>query len=278
MGSFGSDPRHPRGNRARRRRQGVRRAHRRGVASSDAAEAAGREPPALDGVRAGRALRHLHRPHPDAHGRQPRPARSGRDRGASLSSRAPRSRRSSTTTRTRWWRARRPGHAWRPDETFTRTIDESCCRPGHDRVRLLRAHAVGRVRRQPHRRGSRAGSTSPTRLAGHRWRQRTALPRPRRSSTTCSLAGRCPAAQPTSPTTWPGSAPPPGGRSTRTPGCPSSAERVGGVRPRQGSQNSPVGRRPAGTPRAPAPGGDRRVPSGRRASPTSRHRGMRSGT
>ena len=41
-------------------------------------------------------------------------------------------------------------------ETFTKTIEESrAVPPGQGRIRLLRAHAVGRVRRQPHRRGGR---------------------------------------------------------------------------------------------------------------------------
>ena len=46
------------------------------------------------------------------------------------------------------------------------------------------------------------------------------LPQPPRSSTSCWLAVRCPADRPTSPTTWPGSAPPPAGPTTRIPGFP----------------------------------------------------------
>jgi hypothetical protein len=40
-------------------------------------------------------------------------------------------------------------------ETFAKTITESRAAPRHCRVRLLRAHAPGRVRRQPDRRGRR---------------------------------------------------------------------------------------------------------------------------
>jgi hypothetical protein len=122
-------------------------------------------------------------------------------------------------------------------ETFTKTIEESRA-AGPDKVgsgyyalmRLDEFVASRIVEAVVH------GLASATRLAGHRWPPRRGLPQPPRSSTSCWLAVRCPADRPTSPRTWPGSAPPPGGPNTRIPAFPSSAERVGSDRPNQGSR------------------------------------------
>ena len=126
-------------------------------------------------------------------------------------------------------------------ETFTKTIGSPHCCPARARSDPATTRSCGWTSSSPaaSSRRSSTGSTSATRLTGRRWPPRQGLPQPPRSArraTSGSPYGARPTG-PTSPTTWPWHAPPPGEPSTRIPGFPSSAQRaVGSVRPNQGSR------------------------------------------